>query len=134
MKNIFVLLLLLTPEFIFCVSDYAADLVLHNQTGNKGLIKLPSAEGFVKMGLQAQVPLWQLDSKSDDAVLVKFKGKSVRHALMNRTFKVTPTDSLKWGDLPKGRIELRVNNGALAASLEYQDTDGKWKSMELNIA
>lgn len=114
-------------------AGYTANLTLHNETDSKALIKLPGADDFRKVGLHAQLPLWQLDPTSDDAVVVKFKGKA-GYALMNKTFRIKPAMSAKWGELPKGRIELRVNSvDPLTASLEYKDAEGIWKNMELEV-
>lgn len=113
-------------------AGYTADLTLHNHTGSKGLIKLPQAEDFQKMGLFAQVPLWQLDASSDDAIMVKFKGKA-SYALMNKTFRIKPANAAKWGDLPKGRIELRLSD-SLFAILEYVDAEGNSATTELEVS
>lgn len=86
------------------------------------------------MGLRAQVPLWQLDPLSDDAVIVKFKGKAA-HAFMNKTFRIKPASAAKWGEVPNGRIELQAATvEPLAALLEYEDADGVWKTMALEVS
>lgn len=113
---------------------YTADFTLYNETGSKGLIKVPGGNDFQKMGLKAHVPLWQLNPARDDAVVIKFRGKAA-HALMNKTFRIKPANAAKWGDLPKGRIELRAGSSApLTASLEYKDADDTWKNMELEVS
>lgn len=131
-KKLLLLIVIVLPGIIQAAGGYTANLTLHNNTGSKALIKLPKADDFQKFAVHAQVPLWQLDAASDDAIVIKFRGKAA-HALMNKTFWVKPAMSAMWGDLPKGRIELRLSD-SLFAILEYVDTKGNSATTELEVS
>lgn len=130
-KLLFLIAAIVMTGMIQATAGYTADLTLHNNTGSKALIKLPNADDFQKFALHAQVPLWQLDAASDDAIVIKFRGKAA-HALANKSFRIKPANAAKWGDLPKGRIELRLSD-SLFAILEYVDSEGNSATTELEI-